>query len=81
MTAEILAGAGAVIALGFAARAAYRRGRRQRRALLPLEVVEELSAHKLGCLGEPSERVALELALLLGADRPLSAQERDARRS
>jgi hypothetical protein len=81
MTGEILAGAGAVIAVGLTARAAYRRGRRQRRALLPLEVVEELNTHKLGCLGEPPERVALELALLLGADHPLSGQERGARRS
>ena len=81
MTGAILVGAGAVIAIGLAARVAYRCGRRQRRALLPVEVLEELSAHKLGCLGEPPERVALELALLLGADDPPSGQGRDARRS
>jgi len=81
MTGAILAGAVAVIAVGLAARAAYLRGRRQGRALLPVEVLDELSAHKLGCLGEPPERVTLELALLLGADHPPSGQGRDARRS
>ena len=81
MTSAILAGAGAVIAIGLAARAAYQRGRRQRFALLPVEVLEELSAHKLGCLGEPPERVTLELALLLVADGAPSGQGRDARRS
>jgi len=81
MTGAIVAGAAVVIALGLAAGAAYRRGRRQRGALLPVELVEELSAHKLGCLGEPPERVALELSLLLEASHVPSVQERGARRS
>jgi len=48
------------------ARSAFRRGRRRDTRRLPSALGSELRAHKLGCLGEPPERVDLELRLLLG---------------
>jgi hypothetical protein len=56
------------------ATAAYRRGRRRGRRHLPSHVLDELARHKLDCLGEPPERVALELSLLFGVEAaPASA--------
>lgn len=57
------------IALGIAvlcgvALGAYHRGRREGRVTLPAALVTELRQHKIGCIGEPPERVALEIGLL-----------------
>lgn len=49
------------------ARIAYRRGFGRTSPRLPAALVAELRTHKLACLGEPRERVALELSLLLDA--------------
>jgi hypothetical protein len=65
-------------ALGWAA---YRRGRRAGERVLPTTVLAELSEHKLTCLGEPPERVALELKLLFGTERVAITPGRDAARS
>lgn len=46
---------------------AYRCGRRRRPCVLPPALLQELAAHKLQCLGEKPDRVALELELLFGA--------------
>lgn len=80
MTAEPWLGIAALVALGVLAPGVYRRGRRCCAPLLPDSVVEELRAHKLGCLGEPDERVALEITLLVGGRNALSGQGRAARR-
>jgi len=53
-------------------RASFRWGRRQRPCPLPPALLGELSAHKRHCLGEPPERVALELELLFGSSAPVS---------
>jgi hypothetical protein len=59
----LIAGACLVAVL---ARAAFRHGRRLGMSRLPPGLGAELRAHKLECLGEPVERVDLELRLLLG---------------
>jgi hypothetical protein len=59
-------------ALGFlsaVALAAYHGGRRHGRVTLPASLVAELREHKLQCIGEPPERVTLEIALLCDAER------------
>jgi hypothetical protein len=56
--------AAAVGFLGLVALAAYSSGRRRGRVSLPASLVTELREHKLHCIGEPPERVNLELALL-----------------
>jgi len=66
MSGEPLATGAAACALVLLIAVAYASGRRRRPALLPPEFVAELSLHKRACLGEPAERVALELALLVG---------------
>jgi hypothetical protein len=48
--------------------AAYHRGRRHGRVRLPADLVSELREHKVRCIGEPAERVDLELTLLCEAD-------------
>ena len=48
-------------------RGSFRCGRRRRPCLLPPALLGELAQHKRHCLGEPPERVALELELLVGA--------------
>jgi hypothetical protein len=59
---------------------AYRLGRRQGRRRLPGAVLDELVRHKLECLGEPPERVALEMSLLFGVEAaPASANGTAAR--
>lgn len=59
-----LACAGSLVLLLGVALAAYHRGRREGRVTLPAELVDELRDHKTGCIGEPPERVALEIGLL-----------------
>src|SRR6266403_5706698 len=54
--------------------AAFRRGRGRDARRLPPALGRELRAHKLECLGEPQERVDLELRLLLG-DGQLTREE------
>ena len=72
-------GLGAALAgAALVARWAYRLGRRRRGALLPPEILQELAAHKRECLGEPSERVALELELLFGREHAGRAARRPA---
>ena len=56
--------AGSLVLLLAVALAAYHRGRREGRVTLPVELVDELRGHKTGCIGEPPERVALEIGLL-----------------
>jgi hypothetical protein len=63
-----LAACGAVLTLLAVATAAYHRGRRQGRVTLPPELVAELREHKLRCIGEPPQRVALEIGLLCETD-------------
>lgn len=48
--------------------AAYHSGRRHGRVTLPAILVAELREHKLHCIGEPPERVTLEIALLCEAE-------------
>ncbi|MEO6027477.1 MAG: hypothetical protein ABIR79_11480 [Candidatus Binatia bacterium] len=67
MTA-ILTGVGAVLVLVATGIAAYHHGRRRGRVTLPAELIAELREHKLGCIGEPKERVALEIGLLCDTD-------------
>lgn len=47
---------------------AYHGGRRHGRVTLPGSLVAELREHKLHCIGEPPERVTLEIALLCHAE-------------
>jgi hypothetical protein len=47
---------------------AYQGGRRHGRVTLPASLVTELREHKLHCIGEPAERVTLEIALLCDAE-------------
>lgn len=49
-------------------RVAYRRSRRRATPRLPAALVAELRRHKLECMGEPPERVRLELLLLAGVE-------------
>lgn len=67
MTLELLRWTAGALALVILAGVGYRAGRRRRPALLPPDLVAELSLHKLQCLAEPPARVALELALLVGS--------------
>ena len=48
--------------------AAYHGGRRHGRVTLPASLINELRDHKLHCICEPPERVALEIALLCDAE-------------
>ena len=64
---EIFGLVAVTLATGLLARRAYRRGRAREEAALPPSIVAELRTHKLTCLGESPERVALELSLLPGA--------------
>jgi hypothetical protein len=76
MTADLAAAAAALVLVGALAPRMYRRGRGHRGMLLPRALVDELRAHKLDCLGEPAQRVALELELLVGdtlSDRKTAA--------
>lgn len=66
MTGDGILALATAIVTALLARAAYRRGCRRAAPLLPAATVAELRAHKIACLGEPPERVALELSLLLG---------------
>jgi hypothetical protein len=54
----------ALLLLVAVATAAYHHGRRQGRVTLPSDLVAELRDHKLACIGEPPDRVALEIGLL-----------------
>jgi len=60
----------AACAVALLAWAAFRRGRGRDACRLPPALGRELRAHKLECLGEPQERVDLELRLLLGDEPP-----------
>ena len=48
--------------------AAYHSGRRHGRVTLPTSLIGELREHKTHCIGEPPERVTLEIALLCDAE-------------
>ena len=64
----ILTGVGAVLLLAATGIAAYHHGRRRGHVTLPAELIAELREHKLGCIGEPNDRVALEIGLLCEID-------------
>lgn len=68
MTAALAVGIG-TLALLLVAVVGHHCGRRRGRVCLPVGIVAELSDHKLKCLGEAPERVALEIALLCATDR------------
>lgn len=53
-----------VFALALVGLVAHRQGRRRGRIRLPAGLVAELRTHKLVCMGELPERVALEIELL-----------------
>lgn len=55
---------------GVVAIAAYQSGKRHGRVTLPAELVRELRGHKVQCIGEPVQRVDLEIALLCDTERP-----------
>ena len=55
---------GALLLLLLVAVVAYHRGRRRGRVTLPANLVAELREHKIRCIGEPPQRVALEIGLL-----------------
>ena len=59
-----LAVCGALLSLLLVAVFAYHRGRRRGRVTLPASLVVELREHKIHCIGEPPQRVALEIGLL-----------------
>lgn len=63
MTTALVA-VGVALGLLLVATVAYHHGRRRGRVLLPAELVAELREHKLHCIGEPPQRVALEIGLL-----------------
>ena len=65
MTA-ILAAVAAVVTLTVVATIAYHRGRRQGLVTLPPALIAELRDHKIRCIGEPPQSVALEIRLLCG---------------
>jgi hypothetical protein len=67
MTAVLAMIAGTLVLLGVGA-GAYHHGRRRGRVTLPAHLVAELRQHKLECIGEPAERVALEIRLLCETD-------------
>lgn len=67
MTA-ILTALGAVLVLVGVGVAAYHHGRRRGRVTLPADLIAELREHKLRCIGEPTQRVALEIGLLCDTD-------------
>lgn len=60
----VLAAAGGLFVLCGVGLGAYHRGRREGRVTLPAELVAELRQHKIRCIGEPPDRVALEIGLL-----------------
>jgi hypothetical protein len=64
----VLTSLAAVIFLIAVAFAAYHGGRRHGRVTLPASLITELREHKLQCIGEPPERVTLEIALLCDAE-------------
>ena len=72
MIAGLSAGAAAVV-LAIVAVAAYQRGRRHGRVRMPASLVAELHDHKVRCIGEPAERVTLELGLLCEPERARGA--------
>ena len=53
---------------------AYRVGFKEGRLTIPLRLIHALAEHKLGCLGENPDKVALELV------RVLALPERESRR-
>jgi hypothetical protein len=59
-----LAAVGAFLGLLLVATVAYHHGRRQGRVMLSPHLIAELREHKLRCIGEPPQRVALEIGLL-----------------
>lgn len=65
----LLATIAAALTLLATGTAAYHHGRRRGRVTLPSDLVAELREHKLRCIGEPPERVALEIDLLCDTDR------------
>jgi hypothetical protein len=70
VTAVLAAIAGALVLLAVGI-AGYHHGRRRGRVTLPADLVAELRQHKLQCIGEPAERVALEIGLLCETDSPV----------
>jgi hypothetical protein len=60
----------ALLGLGAVALAAYHYGLREGRVRLPPELVAELREHKVHCIGEPLDRVTMEIALLCDSDSP-----------
>ena len=67
MTALVALG-GAVLVLVIVGLVAYQEGRRHGRVRMPAGLVAELRAHKLHCMAELPERVALEVELLCASD-------------
>ncbi len=61
----LLVAASSLISVAFAS---YHSGKRRGRVTLPAKLVRELREHKLHCIGEPPDRVQLELVLLCDAD-------------
>lgn len=68
MTAMLVAGA-ALLVLVAVATGAYHRGQRHGRVRMPASLIAELRHHKVHCVGEPAERVTLEIGLLCETDR------------
>jgi hypothetical protein len=79
VTGDAIAALVAALATVPLARIAYRYGWRHAAPRLPAALLAELRTHKIECLGEPQERVTLELSLLLGADT--TARDRDRHRN
>ncbi len=59
-------------------RASFSWGRSRRSCQFPPSLLAELSSHKRDCLGEPPERVSLELELLFGTSASVSRPEASA---
>jgi hypothetical protein len=70
MTICVAIAVGYLAFVGALARAAFRRARRRAAPRLAPALGTELRMHKLECLGEPPQRVELELHALLGASCP-----------
>ncbi len=67
MTAMVVGGA-TLLLFAAVATGAYHRGRRHGRVRMPASLIAELRDHKVHCVGEPTERVALEIGLLCESD-------------
>jgi hypothetical protein len=71
MTTLLTCGGAACLLTGVAL-ISYQLGRQRGRVILAPDLIAELRDHKTRCIGEPPERVALEIGLLCETDARVS---------